>query len=494
MSCLIKPDARKPGYPVIKYVCFTGTTPIIKSTIHYNTAFLFFEFPESSIVNSVYEMKGCNEMSKNSILSLTEKLMKDYDKSYDYDGISGERIASRLGELAQIGLTSYNGSNRPGFSLEEKQAKELVKTWMEEAGLQVRQDGAGNVFGRLAGKNNDLPAILSGSHVDSVPNGGHFDGPLGVLSALEVAEAWKVTGYQPDKPYEVVIFSDEEGSRFNGGLNGSEGMMGKGDIDKKMQLKDADGLSFSEVLEDAGLSVETYKGAKRNLNEIELFVEVHIEQGKRLEKENLSCGIVTGIAGPCWLEFTFYGEAGHAGNTPMNDRKDALVAASEFILRVKELPSQVSDSAVATVGKLNVLPNGVNVIPGEVKFSVDIRDIHRETRDKLVGRVLELGEEVSRKHGVRVEHNETIRVNPVPIPKKTQQLLEQSFQAKGIHPYKLPSGAGHDAMIVGEKLPVAMLFVRSKGGISHNPAEWSDLNDCVQTVHVLKHFVESLQR
>lgn len=425
--------------------------------------------------------------------SLQGRLLKDFCAEHDYDGISGERLAVRLGELSKIGLTADNGSNRPGFSREEKQAKELVASWMRDAGLYVREDGAGNIFGRLEGKNNELPAIISGSHVDSVPNGGHFDGVLGVLSALEVVEAWKATGFQPEKPFEVAIFTDEEGSRFNGGLNGSEAVMGKGDVQKKLQLIDKDGLSFSDVLEGVGLSVEGYAKAKRNLDVIEMFVEVHIEQGKRLEKEGLPCGIVTGIAGPCWLELTFDGDAGHAGNTPMNDRKDALVAASEFIVDVNKLPGPISDSAVATVGKQIVKPNGVNVIPGKVTLYVDIRDIYQETRNQLVDETLVLAEKIAKKHQIHVEHVENMRVQPVPIAESTQKILEQSFRDNGIKPFRLPSGAGHDAMIIGEKLPIAMLFVQSKDGISHNPEEWTDLNDCVQTVHILKRFIENSQ-
>lgn len=425
--------------------------------------------------------------------SLHNELLKNYDQAYNHDGISGERLAHRLGELSKIGLTDDNGSNRPGFSQEEQRAKELVMKWMKEAGLRLRHDGAGNVIGRLAGKNESLPAIISGSHLDSVPNGGHFDGPLGVLAALEVAEAWKETGVQPEKPFEVVVFTDEEGARFNGGFCGSEAMMGTANMDEKLKLHDAAGLNFSKVLEGVGLTVDGYRDAKRNLDEIEMFVEVHIEQGKRLEKENLPCGIVSGIAGPCWIAFAFHGEAGHAGNTPMNDRRDALVAASEFIMAVNRLPGKVSDTAVATVGKQNIHPNGVNVIPGKVELYVDVRDIHKDTRDELVDRILQVASEIGEKHQVQVKWEETLRVAPVPIADDMQNLLAASFEKKGIRPYKLPSGAGHDAMVVGEKLPVAMLFARSKDGISHNPAEWTGLDDCVQTVHVLKSFIENLQ-
>lgn len=427
-------------------------------------------------------------------LNLEVALLQSYNKQFDYDGVSGERLAYRLGEIAKIGLTAQNGSNRPGYSVAEKQAKDLVASWMRDAGLTVQYDGAGNVFGRLTGKQDYLPAILSGSHVDSVPNGGHFDGVLGVLSALEVVEAWKETGYQPDKPFEIAIFTDEEGARFNGGFNGSEAVVGVKDREEKIQQRDFNGESFMEVLESIGLTVDGYFASQRNLDEFEMFVEVHIEQGKRLEKENLPCGIVTGIAGPCWLEFEIIGEAGHAGNTPMNDRSDALVAASDFISEISKLPAQFSKSAVATVGKLTVEPNGVNVIPGKVLLYVDVRDIYKQSRDELVAEIISSAEKIATKHHVEITWEENMRVEPTPIADQTQERLGLVFKEKQIKPFYLPSGAGHDAMILGEKLPIAMIFAKSKAGISHNPEEWTDLNDCVQTVHVLKGFVEDLQR
>jgi allantoate deiminase len=420
------------------------------------------------------------------------KLLKDYNQSHDHSGIKGERVAQRLAELSGIGLTAERGSERFAFSTEERQAKELVKKWMIEAGLKVSEDGAGNVFGRFEGK-QDKPVIMSGSHVDSVPNGGHFDGPLGVLAALEVAEAWKETGYQPNKTYEVVIFSDEEGARFNGGLIGSRAMTGEIILEEQKKLKDFNGKPFEEVVAGDGLKAEGFVEAKRDLSEIDAYVEVHIEQGKRLEKENLPVGIVTGIAGPCWLNVTFSGQAGHAGNTPMDDRQDALTAASEFVLKVQELPPTVSSSAVATVGKLQVHPNGVNVIPGEVRLTVDIRDIQEETRDQLVDLIVKAAKDISSKNNIEADVVETYRITPTPVSKEMQEKAELAVKnTLGIQPYFLPSGAGHDAMVVGRHVPMAMLFTQSKDGISHNPKEWSSLNDCVQTIHVLKGFLEQL--
>lgn len=423
-------------------------------------------------------------------MNLFEKLIVDYDHTLDKNGVSGERLATRLAALSKIGLTPDGGSYRIGFSEEEKAAKELVKKWMTEAGLVVTVDGAGNVFGRLEGKNPELPALMSGSHVDSVPNGGHFDGPLGVLAALEVAEAWKQTGYTPERPYEVVILTDEEGARFNGGFSGSMSMIGEVKPEDLLPKRDINGVLFSEVLESIGLTTDSFFTSKRDLHKLEAFVEIHIEQGKRLEKANTPVGIVTGIAGPCWLKMTFKGQAGHAGNTPMNDRHDALVAASQFIYEVQALPQQVSSSAVATVGKVDVFPNGVNVIPGEVRLTVDIRDIQKGTRDKLVDLVIGQARTICNTHHIELEVEETFREAPVPISENMQEKLAYSVKAQGIEPVYLPSGAGHDAMVVGRKLPIAMIFVQSKDGISHNPAEWSTLADCVQAVHVLKDFLE----
>ncbi|MCT8138322.1 M20 family metallo-hydrolase [Anaerobacillus sp. CMMVII] len=430
-----------------------------------------------------------NEFANNFF----EKLMQDFDSRLNHSGIDGKRLANRLALLSEIGVTSENGSNRMGFSKEERQAKELVKSWMQEAGLVVREDGAGNVFGRLKGKDSTAPAILSGSHVDSVPNGGHFDGPLGVLVALEVAEAWNETGFQPRKSYEVVVFTDEEGARFSGGFSGSAAMIGDVNEEDQLKLRDLNGDSFKTVIEADGLSVAEYFSAKRNVKEeIAAFIEVHIEQGKQLEKKNLPVGVVTGIAGPCWLELSFHGEAGHAGNTPMNDRKDALIAASMFIHELERFPKEVSPTAVATVGRVQVYPNGINVIPGKVTLTVDVRDIFKETRDLLVEEIIKMAQEVAEHRGVRIEVIENLRIAPVLIPVQMQGKMMKAVEEHGVEAHLLPSGAGHDSMIVGRHVPTAMLFVRSKDGISHNPKEWSSLNDCVMAAHVLKSVIEDL--
>ncbi|QTD43383.1 Zn-dependent hydrolase [Sporosarcina sp. Te-1] len=420
---------------------------------------------------------------------LYERLMSDYDHTLSSGGIDGKRVANRLSELSKIGKTRDGGVDRPGFSKEEKEAKQVVMGWMKEAGLDVREDGVGNVFGRLKG-NDDQGVVLSGSHVDSVPNGGNFDGPLGVIAALEVAEAWKSTGYRPKTSYEVVIFSDEEGSRFGTGLTGSHAMVGKLSAEETARLKDAEGKSFAAVMEEYGSSLNDVWQAKRNMNEVELFVELHIEQGKRLEQNNLPVGVVKGIAGPVWMNFTFDGEAGHAGNTPMDDRKDPVVAAGLFVHQLADLPRQFSETAVATVGKLNVYPNGINVIAQKVELTVDVRDILLEEREQLVEAIIEMAQSAGKQYNVSVSHEEMLAVDPLLIDPRLTADLKESIARFELEPMELVSGAGHDAMVVGRDVPTAMIFARSKKGISHNPEEWTDLNDCVMAIHVLKDFIE----
>ena len=414
-------------------------------------------------------------------------LLKDYNTELNYDGIDGKRLAERLDAISKIGVLQTGGVSRPGFSKEEKDAKALVSEWMEAAGLTVETDAAGNLFGRLKGRDNSQ-SVASGSHVDTVPAGGNFDGVLGVLAALEVAEAWKETGYIPDKSYEVSIFSDEEGARFSSGVFGSRAYMGLVDDELIESLRDSDGLNLEEVLEQYGSSLPDFK--KIQQRDWTFFAEAHIEQGKLLEKNNLPVGIVKGIAGQAWLEIEFKGLAGHAGNTPMNDRQDALVAAGRFVSELESIPKIVSSTAVATVGKLAVYPNGANVIPESVKMIVDIRDIHEKSRDTLLELISERAHDIAKERGIDVAVSRTSRVKPVPVEETYKDELRDILTDLNIEAMELPSGAGHDSMNIGLELPVAMIFARSKAGISHNPAEWTSLDDCVLTVHVLKKFIE----
>lgn len=423
---------------------------------------------------------------------LSETLLSKYDGSLDLDGFSGSRLARRLSAISEIGLTAEGGSNRPGYSPAEKQAKDLVCDWMRQAGLAVRQDAAGNRFGRLAGRKDDLPVVLCGSHIDTVPNGGHFDGVLGVLLALETVEMWKATGFAPERPYEIVIFSEEEGSSFNIGLAGSSVMAGALGIEELGRIADHEGRSFAAVVEEVGLSLADFPAARRDLSEIAAYVEVHIEQGPVLEQRGLPLGIVNGIVGLAGLEMTVTGNPGHAGTTPMAGRRDALVAAGRIVAAVSTLPAQISDAAVATVGQLSVFPNGSNVIPGKVRFSLDIRDAATEPLQRLVERVIETATGIAEAGDVELSWSRTFWQPATPVDGGLKTLQASALREINLAAFELPSGAGHDAMVLGAHVPMAMFFVRSRDGTSHNPREFSTLDDCATAARALSRFLAKL--
>ncbi|MCG1010800.1 Zn-dependent hydrolase [Salinicoccus sp. ID82-1] len=404
---------------------------------------------------------------------------------------TSERLHARILEISKIGRTENEGAKRMGYSKEESQAKDKVIEWMQEIGMQIRKDGAGNVFGTYQGEDSSK-VFMAGSHIDTVPDGGHFDGAAGVLTALEIVTLWHEAGYTPKYDFEVVIFSDEEGSRFSSGLTGSRAFMGLMTEEELDKYRDPDGQTFDEVIRNIGSDRQQFLTAEGPGKQIAMYAEIHIEQAKQLEQKNLPVGIVSGIAGATRTKITFHGAAGHAGSTPMTERKDALVKASEFISTLPGIPKSISQTAVATVGKMSVSPGGVNVIPGEVELVVDARDINEENQSKLIQAVADHAQDIVHDSGITVETDLTTRVTPIPIDPEVIERMEASFKRHDLLPIHLPSGAGHDAMTVGTKFPVTMLFVRSIQGISHNPEEFTHIEDLTQAVKVLKDFFENL--
>jgi len=422
--------------------------------------------------------------------NIEKALLTDYSGKWDVNGLDGERLAKRLQAIAEIGQTAEGGSRRIGFSQEEQAAKELVMDWMEALGMEVKQDGAMNVFGWINGENPNLPAIVTGSHLDTVPNGGHIDGVLGVLAPVEILESLHAEGRKPERTIVIAIFTNEEGACFNSGFTGSQAIT-KAYTDETLAKLQHGDERFSDVLKRNGSSIETYKQASLPVDEASLFVEVHIEQGTQLEKINQACGIVSGIAGPLWLEVTFTGRTDHAGNTPMNDRQDALAAAGDFIRRIPAIPAKHSDSAVATVGKIDVHPNGINVIAGEVTCYVDIRDIYEEKRAAVLKDIIAQLQVINETHHVQSTWRESANTAPVLIEKEWIDQWKSIFHDHGLEPIKIVSGAGHDAMIMAHMMPVTMLFVRSKDGISHHPAEWTSLGDAMEAIYLLKKYIQA---
>ena len=390
--------------------------------------------------------------------------------------IDGGRLWRRLSELGEIGKQEEGGVARLSFTDEERAAKDRVASYMVEAGLSVREDAAGNLFGRREGKTRDAHVVLIGSHVDSVYNGGNFDGPLGVLAGVEVLQTMDERGMETEHPIEVVAFTDEEGARFSFGMIGSRALAGRLSPDE-LEHEDADGLSVAEVMRSRGLDPEQIGEAARPRGSVRAYVELHIEQGRILENEDLPVGVVTGIAGPVWLRFILEGETGHSGTTPMNLRRDALAAAAE-IIGVIEAEAAATGTTVGTVGQLDLEPGGINIIPGRVEFSLDLRDIDQAVRDPTEERILEKAGDLCRRRGVRLEVETLQRLSPAPCSELVRDAAKRACERLGVRPFALPSGAGHDGMQLTDLCPMGMIFVRSKNGVSHSPDEWSTKEDC----------------
>lgn len=397
--------------------------------------------------------------------------------------VDGGRLWGRISELAEIGKRGDGGVARFSFTPEERAAKDLVASYMREANLAVREDAAGNLFGRREGRNPEAPAVLIGSHVDSVLNGGDFDGPLGVLGGIEVLQTMDEEGVRTDPPVEVVAFTDEEGARFSFGMIGSRALTGAL-AREDLRHEDRNGVSIERAMRDAGLDPGKVGDAARPPESLAAYLELHIEQGKVLEGEGLPVGVVTGIAGPAWLRLSFDGEAGHAGTTPMGARRDALAAAAE-VVGIVEREAASTGSTVGTVGQIEARPGGINIVPGGVELSLDLRDIEEAARDKVEGRIREGAEEACGRRGIELSIEDLQRLPPAPCSGGIRAAIVSACEESGIRPYSLPSGAGHDGMHVAELCPMGMIFVRSKEGISHNPKEWSSREDCEAGCNVL---------
>ncbi|MFT9598118.1 Zn-dependent hydrolase, partial [Mesobacillus sp.] len=282
-----------------------------------------------------------------------------------------ERIEQHINQISEYTATPGKGTTRLTYSQEDLKTRNYIKEKMREYGLQVREDGFGNIFGKLEGTLKDAPSVMVGSHFDSVPHGGSYDGPAGVVAALEVAALFAKNNLTPKYPLEVVALVEEEGARFGGGLMGSRGMVGLLGEEDFQNLRDHNGVSTVEAMGEIGLDPSLPK--KRDMKTIKAFLELHIEQGPILEEKKIPIGVVEAIVGLTQLEVTVKGQAGHAGTTPMDRRADALVAASNIIGRLPDLAEEEGEGTVITTGRLNVYPNGANVIPDQVVFSVDIR-------------------------------------------------------------------------------------------------------------------------
>ncbi|NUK29863.1 Zn-dependent hydrolase [Parageobacillus sp. VR-IP] len=401
--------------------------------------------------------------------------------------IQEERLWQRLMELGEIGRQPTGGITRLSFTKEERAAKEKVAAYMKEAGLFVYEDAAGNLIGRKEGTDKEAPVVLVGSHLDSVYNGGMFDGPLGVLAAVEVVQTMNENGVKTKHPIEVVAFTDEEGARFRFGMIGSRAMAGALSADE-LNYQDANGVSVAEAMQEAGLNPHHIGKAARKPGSVKAYVELHIEQGRVLEEANLPVGIVTGIAGLVWVKFTVEGKAEHAGATPMLLRRDPLVAAAQ-IIEVIEQEAKETGTTVGTVGQLHVFPGGINIIPERVEFVLDLRDLDAAVRDNVLQSINEQAQKIGKERNVKVTTELLQEMPPVLCSELVQNAAKEACQKLGLDVFSLPSGASHDGVQLVGLCPIGMIFVRSQDGVSHSPDEWSTKEDCAAGANVLYHTV-----
>ena len=404
--------------------------------------------------------------------------------------IDAARIMARCDELARISELA-GGLTRTYLSKEQRAANELVLGWMREAGMSARLDAVGNVVGRYEGLQAGLACLMLGSHLDSVRDAGKYDGMLGVVAAVECVHALKDAGRRLPFALEVVGFADEEGVRFGATLLGSRAVAGTFER-SLLGVRDRDGMSMQEAMTAFGLDPTGLDAAARRREELHAYAELHIEQGPVLETEGVAVGVVTAINGFSRLSAAVRGMAGHAGTVPMNLRHDPLAAAAQCVLAVERAGRSVPE-LVATVGRIEALPGAINVIPGEARFTVDCRAPDDELRERTVERLRREFAVIAEARGVELRL-EKLQDSPVTVcaPWLIEQ-MERAVAAEALPLRRLPSGAGHDGMAIRAIADVAMLFVRCKGGISHNPAESVTEADVGDAARVFLRFIESFQ-
>ena len=409
--------------------------------------------------------------------------------------IQRERLVKDFEAMAQL-TAPGEGINRLAFTDADWAGRQYIIDRMTDAGLSVEIDDFGNVIGYKIGKKPDLPAVMVGSHTDSVPNGGNYDGVVGVLSAIEVIRSMIDDGYEHDHTIAVVDFMCEESGRFGNATLGSKAMRGELTLQDLHHLVDKQGISLYEALKGRNLNpdgIETmaYK------RPVKSFTEIHIEQGKVLEHEQktigIVTGIVTGIAAPERFYVTIRGNADHSGATPMNLRHDALCGASKIILGIEEIASmQEEPPVVGTVGVVEVTPGAMNVIPGAVKLGVDIRSISKVARNSVVTLVKEFIDITAEKRGLSYTIETIAQDHPVEMHPAMIREIEEAVKSVGVEYMTIPSGAGHDAMHWAEVVPTGMIFIPCRDGISHNPAEFAEMDDIVTGAAVLDKVLRKL--
>ncbi|MFV8979286.1 Zn-dependent hydrolase [Serratia fonticola] len=401
------------------------------------------------------------------------------------------RIQQHLEQLAEFTATPGEGTTRMSYSPQGQQARAYIKAQMEAAGLSVREDAIGNIFGKSQAQDPALPSVMIGSHFDSVPNGGAFDGPAGVVMGLEVAKLFQEHRLLPRYPLEVVALVEEEGASFGRGLLASCAIAGKVDAEELHRLRDSQGQSAAQCMAQVGFDADRVASVVREPQTLKAFIELHIEQGPVLEQEGLDVGLVDVIVGITQLVVTITGKAGHAGTTPMDRRHDALVAASQVIARVGDFAREAGDETVATTGKIQVFPNGANVIPSKVIFTVDIRSKRLDKLQQVVEQTKACIQQQAGA-GIACQIEQPLLVEPTRLHSGIHSQLQKHSEALGLSHRTMVSGAGHDAMIFAGITDVGLVFVPSKDGLSHHPDEWTDYEQIQKGIDVIFQTVKEI--
>ena len=402
--------------------------------------------------------------------------------------VNGKRIMDHILALAEFGKNPQGGASRVAYSDADKQGREYVLGLMRAARLDVNIDAAGNLIGRRAGSASGLAPLLIGSHVDTVPEGGNYDGVVGSMGAIEVAHTLAENNVTTRHPLEVVIFQNEEG-----GLIGSRAMDGEL-TEKELDLVSRSGKTIREGIKFIGGDPAKLAEVRRKKGDIAGYLELHIEQGATLDTEKINIGVVEGIVGINWWDVTIEGFANHAGTTAMNNRQDALLAAAKFIEAVNRIVTSVPGRQVGTVGRINALPGAPNVIPGKVVLSLELRDLDAAKINMLFEKIQAEAQKIAADSKTKFDFKE-INVNtPAPTDPKIQSLISEAARELGLTTKLLPSGAGHDAQDMARLGPVGMIFIPSVAGISHAPREFSHPEDIANGANVLLHTLLKLDR
>lgn len=381
--------------------------------------------------------------------------------------INSQRLWQSLMDLAQLGATVKGGVCRLALTDLDRQARDLFVNWCEEAGCTVSVDAIGNIFARRPGRDPARAPVMTGSHIDTQPTGGKFDGCFGVMAGLEVIRTLNDLGLETEAPVEVVVWTNEEGSRFPPCMMGSGVFAGKLDLADTLAKHDEQGLVVGEELQRIG-----YAGSRAVLGHpVGAYFEAHIEQGPILEDQAKTIGVVMGCLGQKWFDLTLTGVEAHAGPTPMHLRKDALVGAAQVVSAVNRIALQSQPHACGTVGCLNIHPGSRNVIPGEVKMTIDFRHLHADTLQAMVDDLLQTLSQTCAQHGLSYELTPTADFPPLDFASQCVDAVREGAAQLGLSHMDIVSGAGHDAIFIAELGPAGMIFVPCEGGISHNEIE-----------------------